>query len=105
MDTAAGDVPELFSEEELRQLVRALARGQGFFTEHDLDRVLDWAHLARVGAQFLEWVLAGEMCLRLPADDPDGEPVFDLGPGPISDEATRCRRPEGQARAPLDRSC
>lgn len=58
-----------FSNEELRALIMALAKGQESFTEEDISRVVDWAVDARIETILLSGVLDGTFAVNAEGEE------------------------------------
>jgi len=72
------EVDDVLDEEEVKQILRALARthgGRRQVTEEMAEKALDWARAVRRLSVALALVLAGEMDLRISSD---GQITFEL---------------------------
>lgn len=55
----------VLSDQEVENIVMALARGQARFTEKEAEKVVDWAIDLRVGEAMLQLVLQGRCALLI----------------------------------------
>ena len=63
---------ELLSDDEVKELILALVKGQGAASDEDMKAVVDWAQDIRIGASLLECVLSGLLVVAVR----DGEMMF-----------------------------
>lgn len=76
-------VSDLFTREEAQQIVTNSIRGMGQASEAELQQILDWCLLQKVGYYTMQSLLKGDVLIR---EIKDNEPVFVLNNDNIKPE-------------------